>query len=255
MPAVVTSVVGSIAASARSATCCGVRSDPSGLACASEPCPSATRSAGRSTTRCVAELLSLDQVHRSFPFRITSDSPSVPISASRTREVPSYQTRNVWFPEISEVRLELPAPPADGNCGRPRSAVCTTVPDPCVTRAVCTSTRSWAALRGGSVGSALAWMTEATEAQPMATVAAAAGMAHRAHECREPADSHAMFSTCAHESSDGVSTHSLAGLHKNRLRRQRGGLVRRATLISCDCSWWRTRIGWPARCACRGRAR
>ena len=73
----VTAVVGSIAASARSAACCGVAGSRAGRRVG------ARRRAGR--VRWVAVLARLSQIHRSRPLRITSGSPSVSSSATRCR--------------------------------------------------------------------------------------------------------------------------------------------------------------------------
>jgi len=120
----------------------------------------------------VAAFVSLDQVHRSVPFRTMSDSPRVPSSASRCCSSPAYQTRSVCDPEISEVKSELSPGASCERSGRPRSAFCTTVPEMLVRLAVCTSTRSSAALRGGSVDVASAEIAvSAVAPSAMATIA------------------------------------------------------------------------------------
>nr|BFE72139.1 hypothetical protein GCM10020092_054400 [Actinoplanes digitatis] len=130
--------------------------------------------------KCVAELSALRQSQTSEPLRITSVSPSVPMRARRALSSPAYQTRAVLLPATSFMISVPPAPPdRPGSDGRPRSAVCTTVPDSPSTFAFCTSTSSWAALRSGSDGSALATIVPAAAPPPMTTAAAAAGTSQR----------------------------------------------------------------------------
>src|SRR3954468_1313755 len=127
---------------------------------------------------------------------MTSDSPDEPSRATRVRSGPAYQSRSVWVPETREVRSELPDPPADEppplepepeppalvmapRAGTPRSARCTTVPDKPSRRAFWTSTRSWAAVRGGRGESAWAEITPAAPAPPTTATTATPGTAHR----------------------------------------------------------------------------
>src|SRR3954454_21982189 len=126
---------------------------------------------------------------------MTSDSPDDPSRATRVRSGPAYQRRSVWVPETREVRSELPDPPADEppplapdpepepamapRAGTPRSARCTTVPDRPSRRAFWTSTRSWAAVRGGRGESAWAEITPAAPAPPTTATTATPGTAHR----------------------------------------------------------------------------
>ncbi len=63
--------------------------------------------------------------------------------------------------------------------GRPRSALSTMVPDRPSTLAFWMSTSSWAALRSGSDGSALATIVPAAAPPPMTTTAAAVGTSQR----------------------------------------------------------------------------
>ena len=83
------------------------------------------------------------------------------------------------MPETREVKSELPCPPTcTGSSGRPRSAVCTTVPDIVVTLAFCTSTSSSAAVLGGRVG-AVSAATEVIAAAPSTMATTAPGTAQR----------------------------------------------------------------------------
>src|SRR5438270_4964409 len=109
-----------------------------------------------------------------------SDSLTAPSSAIRALSWPEYHTRSVCEPVISELRSALPSPPTlPGSGGRPRSARSTTVPDTPSSRAVCRSTRSWAALRGASRASAEARSAVVTAPPPRTTTSTPAGTAHR----------------------------------------------------------------------------
>jgi hypothetical protein len=107
-----------------------------------------------------------------------SDSPSVPISATRAWSGPANQTRSVCAPVIREFRFELPWPPT-GSCGSPRSELWTTVPDPASSRAVCRSTSSCAAVRGGNDGSAAAAIVRTAAPPPMTVTPTRTGTPQR----------------------------------------------------------------------------
>ncbi len=87
----------------------------------------------------------------------------------------------MWVPvtvEDSDDELPPPNPFIPGSSGRPSFEVCTTVPDNPVGRACCTSARSWAGVRGGRLGTALA-ERPATRATAATSAAAPTGAAHR----------------------------------------------------------------------------
>ncbi len=171
-PVVVTDVVGSIAARALAAASCGVTGRSEGVVACGVAAPAGS-------LRCWAVLSRLVHIHTSVPLRMTSVSPSVPSSASRTLVSPAYQTRAVLLPVISLVMSEPLLPPSADTSGSPRSALSTTVPDSPSTLAVCTSTRSCAALRAGRAGSALATIVPAAAPPPITATAAAVGTSQR----------------------------------------------------------------------------
>ena len=76
--------------------------------------PSAAPCAGRVWWTAVFSWL--DQIHRSVPLRITSDSPRLPTRASRCCFCPPYQTRQVCVPVIVEPSDDEPPPrPPEGR--------------------------------------------------------------------------------------------------------------------------------------------
>src|SRR6476469_1238134 len=191
VPDVVTAVSLPITARAAAAASSGVRGTPDG---SGPGTPGEGEFSGRllvaparawsaSSLWCTADLSALDHSQTSAPLWMTSDSPLPPMRASRWRVGPSSQIRHVCVPDTSEVIEVLaepgrPEPARPGISGRPRSEVCTTVPDRLETFAVRTSASSWAAVRDGSPLSALAvWLTVRATA-PM-TPTAATGSAQR----------------------------------------------------------------------------
>ena len=132
----------------------------------------------------MAVLSRLFQSHVSVPLWTMSDSPLDRISATRALSLPEYQTRIVFEPLISEARSmpllpAAPPPMPGGSAIRPRSARSTTVPETPSSRAVCTSTSNWAALRGGSRTSADACIVVTSAPPPRTTATRPAGSAHR----------------------------------------------------------------------------
>ena len=126
------------------------------------------RGLGRQASVCVAVLSWLDHSQTSVPLRMTSDSPSVPSRASADAVRPGVPEPQRVGARDQRGQVELPDPPADEpplpdpepaeaplmapRAGTPRSALCTTVPERPSRRACWTSTRSWAAVRGGEPG-------------------------------------------------------------------------------------------------------
>jgi hypothetical protein len=124
-------------------------------------------------------LSALLQTQASLPLRITSDSCSAPISATRTLSGPEYHTRRVCEPDTSALRSALPSPPTPGSAGRPRSARSITVPDTPVRFAFCRSTSNCAGLRCGRLTLAEARSELLSTPAPRTATRTPAGTAHR----------------------------------------------------------------------------
>ena len=128
-----------------------------------------------------AVLSALRHSQTSEPLRITSVSPSVPSSASRTLSSPGVPDPGgvAAGDELRQVRRALAAGDARPARGSPRSARLHHGAGETGEPAFCRSTSNWAALRSGSDGSALATIVPAAAPPPMTTTAAAAGTSQR----------------------------------------------------------------------------
>ena len=106
VPAVATSVVGSMAAKALWAASSGVFGRSVGETWG---VPLSFWASAGDSVWCTADLSWLDQTQTSLPLRMTSDSPDPPTSATRAWLGPLSQTRQVCVPEMTLVRDEPPA--------------------------------------------------------------------------------------------------------------------------------------------------